>query len=527
MTRGVAVLSWLAWLLATAAGAAGAAGAVGAGPGVVSASGRPGSGEDLARRVCSGCHLFPEPDLLDRATWEVQILPRMETRLGVTPPDYSSSPEGELLRQLELYPKEPLIPRADWDAIVAYYLGEAPAAPLPQEPRAEIQVGLPLFRFEAARFRFSPPLTTVVRIGPLSRRIYVGDDLGRRLAVLDGRGNRLAMLAMDNVPVDVAEMTNGIYVTCVGSFLPSEVQRGALLFFPREGEGFGSARVLADKLPRAARTEFADLDGDGDLDFAMCLYGNHRGRFSWFRNLGGERYEEERLVEKSGAIHCLARDLDGDGRVDLALLMAQENEWLQIFTNEGRGEFASEFVFQRPPVWGHNHFEMVDFDGDGLEDLLVANGDNGEFTSPPKRFHGVRIFRGRGAGRFHGESAYYFPLNGATRALARDFDGDGDLDVAVISFYPDYERSPRESFVFLENRGGWKFVPSTFPQCIAGRWLTMDAGDLDGDGDVDLVLGSYARGPTAVPAFLTRTWEKDGSSVVILRNQSKEREQRR
>lgn len=478
----------------------------------------PANGEELARKVCSGCHLVPEPDLLDRKTWEVQILPRMEARLGVTPPDYSSSPEGELLRSLEIYPKEPLIPRADWDAIVAYYLQRAPAVPLPQEPHAEIGLGLPLFRFEPVRFRFQPSLTTLVQIGPLSRRIYLGDDQARRLAVLDATGKLETTLALDNVAVGVAEMTNGIYVTCVGSFLPSEIQRGALLFFPRDKDGFGPRRVVVDQLPRAAQTEFADLDGDGDLDFAMCLYGNHRGRFSWFRNLGGERYEEERLIEKSGAIRCLARDFDGNGTLDLALLMAQENETFQIFSNEGPGVFHSEYVFQRPPVYGHNHFEIADFDRDGLDDLLVSNGDNGEFTSPPKRFHGLRIYRGRGGGRFHEQASWFFPLNGATKALARDFDQDGDLDLAVIAYFPDYDRSPRESFVYFENRGIWNFVPTTFPQCIAGRWLTLDAGDLDGDGDLDLVLGSYVRGPTTVPAFLTQSWEKDGPSAVILRN---------
>lgn len=479
------------------------------------------SGEVLAQRICSGCHQFPAPDLLDRRTWEEQILPRMETRLGVTPPDYSSSPEGELLRSLEIYPKEPLIPRADWEAIVAYYLGAAPEKPLPQGSRPEIRVGLPLFRFEAPRFRYSPPLTTLVRISSLSHRIYLGDDQARSIAVLDAGGNLTGSLWVDNIPVDVDEAAEGIYVTCVGSVPPSEIQRAALMFFPWATQGFGERLVLADRLPRAAQAEMADLDGDGWPDVVMCLYGNHRGRFSWFRRGPGMTHREEVLVEKSGAIHCLARDFDGDGNIDLGLLMAQENETLQILFNDGRGEFRGEYVFQRPPVYGHNQFEVHDFDGDGIDDLLVTNGDNGEFTSPPKRYHGIRIHRGRGGGRFEEEPAYFFPLNGATKTVARDFDGDGDLDLAAISFFPDYERSPRESFVYLERRGPWEFAPATFAQCITGRWLTMDAGDVDGDGDIDLVLGSYVRGPTAVPAFLAQTWEKGGPSVVILRNQTR------
>jgi hypothetical protein len=149
-------------------------------------------------------------------------------------------------------------------------------------------------------------------------------------------------------------------------------------------------------------------------------------------------------------------------------------------------------------------------------DLLVVNGDNGEYESALKKYHGVRIYLNRGNNRF--EEAYFFPLNGATKAIARDFDGDGDLDIAVIAFYPDYVKSPRESFVYLENRGGFNFSPSTFRECISGRWVVMDVGDVDGDGDLDIVLGSYIRGPTAVPMFLSQTWEKQGPSLMILKN---------
>ncbi len=49
---------------------------------------------------------------------------------------------------------------------------------------------------------------------------------------------------------------------------------------------------------------------------------------------------------------------------------------------------------------------------------------------------------------------YFFPINGCYKAMARDFDGDGDLDIATISFFADYEHQPEEGFVYLENKGG-------------------------------------------------------------------------
>jgi hypothetical protein len=473
-------------------------------------------GKVLASQVCGACHLCPDPEIVDKKTWREQILPRMETRLGVSPPDYTSSPEGQLIKELKIYPEQPLISKPQWDAIFEYYVTTAPEKALPQDPHPAIEVGLPQFEAVPGRFRFAPALTTFVKISPATHSIILGDDQAKIISILDVDGKMKSNFPFTNVPIAVVEQPKGMYVTSIGSFAPSEVQRAGLSYIGFENGKAEPEKIILKDLPRAVQTVFADFNRDGKMDFATCMFGNLRGRFSWFENTGADAYKEHVLFDKTGPIHCEVHDFNHDGIPDIALLVAQETEALYILLNDGKGNFGMNLVFQKHPAFGHNYFELADFNGDGEMDLLVVNGDNGEYPSPMKKFHGVRIYLNKGNNHF--EESYFFPLNGAIKAVARDFDGDGDLDIAAISFFPDYEKSPRESFVYLENTGGMTFKARSFAQCVAGRWDSMDVGDLDGDGDLDIVLGSYIRGPTPVPDFLKQAWEKQGPSIMILKN---------
>jgi len=474
------------------------------------------SGRKAAHLYCQSCHLFPEPNFLDKRTWIEQVLPRKKVRLGLFPSALEKHPESNLLKASGAYLDSPLMSLEEWNSIMAYYAAAAPTAPLPQDPRQEIAVGLKFFRVEMPKFRHAVASSTMVKFNPKDRRIYVGDAETKALDIATPDGEYVQSIKLENIPVALTDDGMGLFVTLIGSFVPTEKRLAGLSFLERTSGGFKPPKAILKDLPRATDTQFADLNGDGRTDFAICLFGNSAGRFSWFENAGDGEYKEHPLIEKAGAAKCVLQDFSGDGKVDIAVLIAQELESLLIFKNDGKGNFTSETVFQRHPLFGHTYFEPVDFNRDGRMDFLVTNGDNGEYPSPTKKYHGVRVYLNKGEGRF--EEKFFFPLNGAFKAVARDFDGDGDLDLAAISFFPDYERSPEESFVFLENRGGQQFAVATFRETISGRWLTMDAADIDGDNDLDLILGSHIHGPSEVPDFLMKDWEKGGPPFVVLRN---------
>jgi hypothetical protein len=114
-----------------------------------------------------------------------------------------------------------------------------------------------------------------------------------------------------------------------------------------------------------------------------------------------------------------------------------------------------------------------------------------------------------------GKEEYFFPINGCFKVIARDFDKDGDQDLATISFFADLKNKPEEGFVYFKNNGNLNFEPQTFPQVMSGHWLTMDADDLDGDGDVDIVLGNMSVGPLNIQ--VENKWAS-GPSFILLEN---------
>jgi hypothetical protein len=196
--------------------------------------------------------------------------------------------------------------------------------------------------------------------------------------------------------------------------------------------------------------------------------------------------------------------------------MAQGDEGIFIYYNKGNGNFQEQRVLQFSPSFGSNYFELADVNNDGFPDVLATNGDNGDYPAILKPYHGIRIYMNDG--KYNFKESIFLPVNGSSKAIARDFDRDGDLDIASIAYFPDYDNTPQESFIYWENKGDLKFSPYSFSQATAGRWLTLEADDIDDDGDLDIVLGNAKFSFGYVPKSLMEKWVQYAPSVLILRN---------
>jgi len=480
----------------------------------------PARGEALARQYCQACHLFPSPDLLDKKTWGNTTLRRMAPLLGAARLNLDTRPDGLFLKEAQIFPQEPLLPEADWVAICQYYLETAPETALPPLRRLPIAPTTARFQSEPVSHANMEPGVTLVRIEPSERRFFLGDARRRSLHVLSAQGLWKSSTPVASAPVCLTRDGDDYRLTLIGDIFPSDLRSGQIVTLHPEGTGF-SVLPLLSGLQRPADCAVVDLNSDGRKDLVVAQFGNYLGKLSSFVQRDTGRFVEDPLVEFPGAIRTEVLDVNQDQKPDLITLFGQAREGIYLLRNRGDGSFAWDPLLHFPPAYGSTSFELADFNGDGFPDILFTNGDNGDYPSPFKRYHGIRIFLNDGHFRF--SEAWFYPLNGAFKAVARDFDQDGDLDIAGISFFADYSQTPAESFVYLENQGALRFTASSTPEANVGRWLTMDAGDLDGDGDMDLVLGSFIDGPRTVPIppQLLEQWQTRRIAALILRNTSR------
>lgn len=476
-------------------------------------------GEALAKKYCQSCHVFPDPSLANAHSWEEGILPNMGPRLGIYQFNFRRYPSARNDSNLDstIYPKQPLLSLEEWKHIIDYYTATAPDSLPPQQRDQQIKMGLPHFEVRTPVLKKDSSSISYIKIDTSKKELVYYDLHNRTLSRLSRELKPIDSLFIEGCIVNIAFQNNKWLACNVGMINPNNAKLGKAQWLVTNPAGkleADTSNVLTN-LARPVEIIPADLNSDGNTDYIVCEFGFITGSLSWYEQKKDGSFQRNVISPLPGATKVYVKDHNKDGLPDLWVLFAQGDEGVFLFTNQGKGQFQEEKLLRFPPSYGSTFFEMTDMNNDGLDDIVYTCGDNADYSPVMKPYHGVYVFLNEGKNHF--KKTYFYPINGCYKALARDYDDDGDMDIATISFFADYAHQPEEGFLYFENTGNLTFQPFTFPEAKIGRWLTMDAGDLDGDYRIDLVLGNFSEGPP----FLNSSFDwKKGPSFILLRNKN-------
>ncbi|MDH3699450.1 MAG: VCBS repeat-containing protein, partial [Flavobacteriaceae bacterium] len=235
-------------------------------------------------------------------------------------------------------------------------------------------------------------------------------------------------------------------------------------------------------------------------------------------------------------------DIDGDGNEDVFIGGASDQQaMLYRHTGNGKLSLTPQVVFREDAEFEDTAAAFLDADSDGDMDLMVGSGGN---EVGRERGYRTRLYLNDGAGNYSRSKTQIPSTTRNTSVIApEDFDGDGDIDVFIgsRSVVGTYGVDPNH--LFLENVGNGAFEDATerlgydltkagmvtdaiwsdvtgdnkkdlittsdwgtpiifnnsgrrisrLPSdldSLSGWWLTVEAADLDADGDQDLILGN-------------------------------------
>jgi len=256
-----------------------------------------------------------------------------------------------------------------------------------------------------------------------------------------------------------------------------------------------------DRLPsliiNTAGADFGDVDNDGSIDIIVGNWGNDNqllinnglGFFTDGGDILPSDLERDCKDIKFG-------DVDGD--LDLDIIAVNFNQARNLlYINDGTGTYTIVPASRFPSSSDNsNYLDFGDVDGDFDLDVSIANN-----TGAPNR-----LMINNGGGYFTDETTFRLPqdLQQSNGIEFGDIDGDGDFDLLVVNgFVPGIDK------IWINNGSG-VFVDETDLRLegSTGVGLEGDFGDVDNDSDLDIIIANKSSG-----GLSTRLYINDGSGI--------------
>jgi hypothetical protein len=231
--------------------------------------------------------------------------------------------------------------------------------------------------------------------------------------------------------------------------------------------------------------ELADIDGDGDFDIIASRSYSSTSQISVLLNNGQQGFSSFLLVTTPTQTPSGIRtaDIDGDGDLDFAVAFDQSSQGsLAWYENDGLSFVPHSLNLPNEPLIPTDDVAAVDFDGDGDMDLVAISNPASTMTVHWYENDGAEAFTRRVIGSASAASGSGVPV-AHDRLQVADMDGDGDLDVVTsdASGYRFFRRESLATFTRLDLAG-----------VAANSVSPLAIGDLNGDGTLEIVGTSYS-----------------------------------
>ncbi len=229
----------------------------------------------------------------------------------------------------------------------------------------------------------------------------------------------------------------------------------------------------------AKKFQSVDIDGDGDND--LLSVSEDDVNVGWFENLDGEgSYGTYKILVSDGGfpyVNAFVSDIDGDGDLDLlAILKFSESvEWYENI--DGQGNYSEKQQVSANLGFGLDAVYAIDIDGDNDKDVFYSGPNTLGWT---ENLDGLGTF---------GPKQYIYTSRDVSSLVFADFDNDLDLDLLFIK---------DSNIIWLENLDGQgSFGSDQILTTEVDEPKSVYAADLDNDGFIDIMSASSEDGKIA------------------------------